>query len=140
MNCETGIDVCALPCVKQIPSGNLWYSVGNLARYSMIHRWMERVERWDRRLKREGIYVYISTVHSVVQQKLTQHYKAIIPQLKKKEDFSSSPKKESHLFLFVPLFFNNLSIRRKRPQKTFSLETQGKDGLQHLLPLYCLFS
>ena len=29
------------------------------------------------RFKREGIYVYIWLVHSVVQQKLTQHRKAI---------------------------------------------------------------
>lgn len=67
------------------------------------------------------MYTYRQFTH--VQQKLPPHYKAIIPQLKKKEDFSSSPKKESHLFLFVPLVFNH--IRRKRPQKTFSLETQS---------------
>ena len=30
------------------------------------------------KLKREGIYVYIWVIHIVVQQKLTQHYKAII--------------------------------------------------------------
>ena len=31
------------------------------------------------RLKRQGIYVYTWLAHGVVQQKLTQHYKAIIP-------------------------------------------------------------
>ena len=35
-----------------------------------------------RRSKREGIYVYTELIHLVVQQKLTQHYKAIILQLK----------------------------------------------------------
>ena len=35
------------------------------------------------RSKREGIYVYIGLIHFVVQQKLTQHCKAIIPQLNK---------------------------------------------------------
>ena len=32
------------------------------------------------RLKRRGIYVYIQQIHFVVQQKLTQHCKAIIVQ------------------------------------------------------------
>ena len=36
------------------------------------------------RLQREGIYVYIELIHFVVQQKLTQHCKAITLQLKKK--------------------------------------------------------
>ena len=44
-------------------------------------------EGWDGsgvggRLKRERIYVYLQLIH-VVQQKLTQHCKAIIPQFKK---------------------------------------------------------
>ena len=33
-------------------------------------------------LKREGIYAYIELIHAVIQQKLTQHCKAIILQLK----------------------------------------------------------
>ena len=41
------------------------------------------------RLQREGIYVYIELIHFVVQQKLTQHCKAIILQFKKKR--SDSP-------------------------------------------------
>ena len=32
------------------------------------------------RLKREGMYVYLELIHVVVQQKPTQHYKAIIIQ------------------------------------------------------------
>ena len=34
------------------------------------------------RLERVGTYMYLQLVHSVVQQKLTQYYKAIIFQLK----------------------------------------------------------
>ena len=34
------------------------------------------------RLKREGICVYTQLIHTLVQQKLTQHYKAMIFQLK----------------------------------------------------------
>lgn len=33
-----------------------------------------------------GLYVYISPIHFVIQQKRTQHCKAIIPQEKKKEN------------------------------------------------------
>ena len=43
---------------------------------------------WDRgcgRSKREGIYVYIYLITFIVQQKLTQHCKATISQLKKKK-------------------------------------------------------
>ena len=48
------------------------------------------LEGWDRRgvggrLKREELYVYIQLIHTVKQQKLTQHFKAIILQLKKKK-------------------------------------------------------
>ena len=44
---------------------------------------------WDRgcgRSKREGIYVYIYLITFIVQQKLTQHCKATISQLKKKKE------------------------------------------------------
>ena len=37
------------------------------------------------RFRREGIYEYIWMIHTVVQQKLIQHHKVIIPQLKKKK-------------------------------------------------------
>ena len=37
---------------------------------------------WDEGLKRKGMYVYIWLIHSV-EHKLTQHWKAIIVQLKK---------------------------------------------------------
>ena len=39
------------------------------------------------RSRREGIYIfiYVWLIHFIVQQKLTQHYKATVPQLKKKK-------------------------------------------------------
>ena len=37
------------------------------------------------RVEREGIYVYILLIHVIVQQKLIQHCKAIILQLKKEQ-------------------------------------------------------
>ena len=36
MNWEIGIDICALPCVKQITSGNLLYSTGSSAWWSVV--------------------------------------------------------------------------------------------------------
>jgi len=36
------------------------------------------------RLTRKGIYVYLQLIYNVIQQKTTQHCKAIILQLKKK--------------------------------------------------------
>ena len=49
------------------------------------------LEGWEGRLKREGIYIYIYTyihihiqlIRVVIQQKLMQHCKAIILQLKR---------------------------------------------------------
>ena len=38
------------------------------------------------RLKSQGTYAYVQLVHIVVQQKLTQHWKAIILQLKEKKN------------------------------------------------------
>ena len=55
----------------------------------------DELEGWDRgvwargsvggRLKKEGIYVYFWLIHIVVQQKPTQHCKAMILQLKKRK-------------------------------------------------------
>ena len=47
------------------------------------------------RLKREGMYVYIELIQVVVQQKLTQHCKVIMFQLKNKNP-EFSPKKRDH--------------------------------------------
>ena len=40
---------------------------------------------------RGGVYVYILLIHFVVQEKLTQHCKPTIPQLKKKEQLLPNP-------------------------------------------------
>ena len=45
----------------------------------------DELDGWDgggegRQSKREGMCVYIQLIHFIVQQKLTQHYKAIKPQ------------------------------------------------------------
>ena len=44
----------------------------------------DELDGWDGevrgRSKREGLCVYIELLHFIVQQKLTQHYKAIILQ------------------------------------------------------------
>ena len=50
----------------------------------------DNLEEWDGvggggRFKREGTYVYLWLIHITVWQKPTQHYKAIILQLKIKK-------------------------------------------------------
>ena len=45
-------------------------------------------------LKREGIYVYLKVIHVIVQQKLTQHCKAIILPLRHK--LQKKKKKKEH--------------------------------------------
>lgn len=39
------------------------------------------------RLQEEGIYVYVQLTHCAAWQKLTQHCKATVLQLKRKKDF-----------------------------------------------------
>ena len=63
-------------------SGKLLHSTGRSARC-----FVDNLEGWEREGGREaqeggdmGIYVYIQLIHFVVQQKLTQHCKAIILQ------------------------------------------------------------
>ena len=58
-------------CVKQMASGNLLYSTESFACKVLCddrERWAGGVE--GGRSRREGTYVYIRPVHSVVQQKL----------------------------------------------------------------------
>ena len=57
MNWKIGVDICALPCVRQIASGNLLLSAGSSAWCSsMTHRGgMEG----GGRLKWEWIYIYL---------------------------------------------------------------------------------
>ena len=52
-----------------ITNENLLYSTGNSTQCSVV-TWV------GRKSKKEGIYVYIWLIHFIVQQKLTQHYKA----------------------------------------------------------------
>ena len=56
MNWETGIDLCILPCIKQIASRNLLYSTGSSTQCSVTIGGMAEVRR---RSKMEGVYVYI---------------------------------------------------------------------------------
>ena len=53
MSQEIGIDVCALPCIKQLASGNLLYSTGSSARCSAV------VQMGRRRPKREVMVVQL---------------------------------------------------------------------------------
>ena len=39
---ESGVDVCTLPCVRQLTSGRLLSSTGNSARCSVMTQWVER--------------------------------------------------------------------------------------------------
>ena len=57
------------------------------------------------RSKREGIYVYIQMIHFVIQQKVTQHCKATIPQLKKKKEEEKEGNRNTHthiMYLLIP--------------------------------------
>ena len=48
--------------------------------------------RWEGgKFKREGIYVYTEFIHFVIQQKLMQHYKTIVLQLKKRRALPPKP-------------------------------------------------
>ena len=63
---------------KSIPGG------GNTKREKPGVRMSCCIVGTDKWQVKEGIYVYVWLIHFVVQQKLTQHCKATIPQLKKK--------------------------------------------------------
>ena len=54
---EIRVDVCALPCVKQIASGDLLQSSGSSAQCSVM-TWIDGQE-WDLSLKREGYILYL---------------------------------------------------------------------------------
>ena len=74
-----------------------------MAQGAQLSAEMAQGRGWGGRLKREGTYVYIQQIYVVVRQKLTQHCKAIILQLKKKKsDWNDSQAEEfgaSDLFL-----------------------------------------
>ena len=81
---------CGLPfpshiytIVYQIASGNLLYSTGSSAWCSRWPKWGLMEGRWAGG-SRGKIYVYKELIHLAVKQKLTQHCKETILQLKKK--------------------------------------------------------
>ena len=53
------------------------------------------------RLKKEETYVYLGLIHNVVQQKPTQHCKAIIFQFKKKKSKTNSLSCKYLLFVYI---------------------------------------
>ena len=65
-NWENGFDINTVSYMKLTGSGNLQYSIRSSALCSLM-------------TKRSGmgIYVYIKLIHFIVQQKLTQHCRAI---------------------------------------------------------------
>ena len=68
-----------LGCVKQIASGNLLQAGGAQLGALWWPRWGERGGETQER----GIHVSLQLIHCVVQQKLTQHHKAITLQFKR---------------------------------------------------------
>ena len=91
-NWEIRIDIYTLPCVKQIASGNLLYSTGSSSWCSVVTYMGGMGVGVEGRSKREGIYVYIQLIPFIVEQKLTEHCKAIILQLKKKRHMGGKNK------------------------------------------------
>lgn len=71
VNWESSMDVYPLPCVKQTASGDLLSGTGSSAGCC------DDLEGWDGG-NREAIYLYLWLIHLIVQQRPTQHSKAII--------------------------------------------------------------
>ena len=63
--------------VYKIVSGRLLYDMGGSAQCSVV-TWRGGVWGGGREAKKGGIYVYVQLIHSAIQQKLTQDYKAMI--------------------------------------------------------------
>ena len=76
------MEICTLPCVKWIASGDLLYDSGSSNWCSVTTR--RAGVRWKvgGKFKREGTYVYLWLVHADVWQRPTEYGKAIILQLK----------------------------------------------------------
>ena len=79
---ESSTEIYTLPCIKQIASGKLPYNTGSSAQRSVEGCTVEGSDGKGvgRRFKR--IYVYLQLTRVIVQQKPTQHCKAIILQTK----------------------------------------------------------
>ena len=77
MNWEIGIDICALPHVKQTASGNLRYSTGDSALYSVFSVFSPLLDEWGGewggREVQEG-----GDICAHIADSLVQHYKAAI--------------------------------------------------------------
>jgi len=85
---------------KQVASGSLLYGLGNSNR-GPVTTWRGGVGReMGRRLKREGMYVYLWLIHVEVWQKPTKFCKAIIFQLKNKLNKKNRPRKNQAFFSF----------------------------------------
>jgi len=69
--------VLGVTCMCEIASGKLLRELSSVP--------CDDLEGWDGEgsSKREGVYVCIELIHFIVQQKLTQHWEAVILQLKK---------------------------------------------------------
>ena len=77
MEWEFGVSRCKLLYIEWINNKVLLYSTGNYIQYPVINH-------NGKEYKRECMHVciYVSLNHFVIQQKLTQHRKSTIPQLK----------------------------------------------------------
>ena len=83
MNWKSTADIYTPPCVKQMASGKQLFNRGSPAQCSVMTQMGELGWALGGRLKKKGMSVYLQLIHIVVQQKPTQHCKAIILQLKK---------------------------------------------------------
>ena len=68
LNWESSTDIYTLPCIKQIASGKLVYSIGS----SML---CDDLDAWDggggTEVQKGGIYAYMQFINFIVQQTLT---------------------------------------------------------------------
>ena len=77
MHCEIRTDIHKLPCVKHTASGKLVYRGFSLVLCDDLVGW----DGAGREILEGGVYVYTELIHTA-QQKLRQHCKTIILQLK----------------------------------------------------------
>ena len=74
-NWQTGTDIYTLLtlCIKYVASENLLHSSDNSTQCSVV-------TETGKKSRKEGMYAYAQLIHYAVEQKITQHCKAIIPQ------------------------------------------------------------
>ena len=112
----------ALPCVKQIASGNLPYDSGNSSQGSMTAQRSEMGRDVGGMFKWEEILVNLWLMHVDVSQKLMQYCKAIILHLKinkfKKQQTNKKKKKKKTAMLnnhTELIFTSSLSVLTINP-------------------------